>query len=364
MAACGRIPGRVVRPDEGNGIPNGPAHPSARILRLRQPEFVPEVTEDWIRETATPEHAAFLRGLRARSVLRVPLIDGEQPLGVLTLGTTEPGREFNERDLALGSNIAARLTASLRNARLYSELQRAVRIRDEVMSIVSHDLKDPVHTVRMATSLLLDPELGAAELTRQQQLTMIRRCATRMAQLLEDLLDVAKSEGSSLAVAPRPTDVAPLIQEVVDAFRLSAADRGVALQASVPGELPLVAADDRRIVQVLTNLCANALKFTPRGGSVSVLAEPNGQAVRLCVADSGIGIPRDSLDRVFDRFWQAKRASRASAGLGLAIAKSIVEAHGGEMWVESAEGRGTQFHFTLPRASGESSSSALQSIGG
>jgi PAS domain S-box-containing protein len=336
------------------GFPSGPLHPSARVLRLRQVDFVPEVTEEWIRNTATsPAHADFLRELNPRSMLRFPLIDGEHLMGVLTLGTTEPGREFNEHDLALGSNIAARLVASLRNARLYSELQQAVRTRDEVTSIVSHDLKDPLHTIQMAASLLLDPELGAAEETRQQQLTMIRRCATRMARLLEDLLDVARAEASSLGVTPRPTPVAPLIEEVIDAFRLSSTDLGVALRASVPGELPLVAADDRRIVQVLTNLCANALKFTPRGGTVTVLAAPAGHTVRLSVMDTGVGIPRDNLGRVFDRFWQASRASRASAGLGLAIAKSIVEAHGGEIWVESTEGTGAQFHFTLPTASTE-----------
>jgi signal transduction histidine kinase len=266
---------------------------------------------------------------------------------VLTLGTADSGRVFDDSDVAFCSNIATRLVAALRNALLYTELQQAVKMRDEVTSIVSHDLKDPVHTIQMATSVLLDPEIGAQEGTRRQYAMMIQRSATRMGRLLEDLIDVAKSEGSSLAVVRKPTAIAPLINEVVDAFRLSSVELGLDLAARVPAELPLVSADDRRIVQALSNLCANALKFTPRGGTVTVSAEPSGDLVLLTVRDTGIGISRENLSHVFDRFWQAKRASRASAGLGLAIAKSVVEAHGGRIWVESTEGERTAFHFTL-----------------
>lgn len=332
-----------------NGFPIGTAHPAAHILTTRAPQLVREVTEGWIEQTATcAEHAEFLRGLSPRSVLRLPLSDGNALLGVLTLGTADSGRGFDESDVAFCSNIATRLAAALRNALLYTELQQAVKIRDEVTSIVSHDLKDPVHTIQMATGILLDPDIGGDEGTRRQHAMIIQRSAARMARLLEDLVDVAKAEGSSLAVVRKPTAIAPLIDEVVDGFRLSSAERGVDLAARVPAVLPLVSADDRRIVQVLTNLCANALKFTRRGGTVTVSAHRNADTVQLTIQDTGIGISRENLRHVFDRFWQAKRASRASAGLGLAIAKSIVEAHGGTIWVESTEGEGTAFHFTLP----------------
>jgi len=266
---------------------------------------------------------------------------------VLTLGTSDSGRAFDDTDVTFCSHIATRLVAALRNALLYTELQQVVKIRDEVTSIVSHDLKDPVHTIQMATAVLLDPEIGAEESTRRQHAMVIQRSATRMARLLEDLIDVAKSEGSSLAIVQKPTAIAPLIEDVMDGFRLSSLELGIDLAARVPADLPLVSADDRRIVQVLSNLCANALKFTQHGGTVTVGADPQGDVVQLTVRDTGIGISRENLSHVFDRFWQAKRASRASAGLGLAIAKSIVEAHGGRIWVESTEGEGTAFHFTL-----------------
>ena len=337
-------------------FPIGAGHPAARIVGTRVPELIREVNESWITQTATSaEHAELLRGLNARSVLRLPLTDGNSLLGVLTLGTADSGRVFDDNDVAFCSDVATRLVASLRNALLYRELQQAVKSRDEVTSIVSHDLKDPVHTIQMATAVLLDPDMGAVEGTRRQHAMLIQRSATRMARLLEDLIDVAKSEGSSLTIVRKPTALAPLIDEVVDGLRLSSAELGVALAARVPADLPLVSADDRRIVQVLTNLCANALKFTRRGGTVTVSADSSSDVVQLTVRDTGIGISPENLCHVFDRFWQATRASRASAGLGLAIAKSIVESHGGRIWVESREGEGTAFHFTLPVAVNESS---------
>lgn len=333
------------------GLPTGPAHPSARVAGTGQPELVREVNENWVEQTATSaQHAELLRGLNPRSVLRLPLSDNNSLLGVLTLGTSDSGRVYDDGDVAFCSNIATRLVAALRNALLYTELQQAVKIRDEVTSIVSHDLKDPVHTIQMATAVLLDADIGANEATRRQHAMVIQRSATRMERLLADLLDVAGSEGSSLALDRKRTAIAPLIDEVVEGHRLSALELGIDLDARVPSDLPLVSADDRRIVQVLSNLCANALKFTRRGGSVMVSAERSGEIVQLTVRDSGIGISREHLSHVFDRFWQAKRASRASVGLGLAIAKSIVEAHGGKIWVESTEGEGTAFYFTLPIA--------------
>lgn len=335
------------------GFPSGPAHPALRIAETREPELVPDVNEAWIQQTATSaEHAELLRGLSARSVLRLPLSDGSSLLGVLTLGTADSGRVWDEGDVVFCSLIATRLVAALRNALLYTQLQQAVKIRDDVTSIISHDLKDPVHTIQMASSILLDEDIGADEGIRRQHATLIQRSARRMARLLEDLLDMAKSESSSLPIVRKPTALAPLVDEVVEGFRLSSQEFGIALAARVPANLPPVSADDRRIVQVLTNLCSNALKFTRRGGTVSVSADRNAEMVQLTVRDTGIGISRENLSRVFDRFWQAKRASRASAGLGLAIAKSIVEAHGGQIWVESTEGSGTAFHFTLPVAAG------------
>jgi signal transduction histidine kinase len=223
-----------------------------------------------------------------------------------------------------------------------------VKLRDEVTSIVSHDLRNPVHTVRMASSLLLDLDDALEPPARRKNLTAIHRSALNMSRMLDDLLDIAKAEAGGLAIEAAPTDIGVIINTTLEAFRLQAVECGIDLTAAIPDDLPRVRADAARVAQVLSNLAGNALKFTPKGGAVRLSAAVSDGEIIVSVADTGIGIAPENLSRVFDRFWQAKRASQASAGLGLAIAKNIVEAHGGRIWVESTEGRGTTFRFTLP----------------
>jgi PAS domain S-box-containing protein len=324
-------------------------HPAADTLRTGQPKLVEDADDAWIERTAiSPAHAQFLRELGIRSLMRIPVRDGDRPIGILTLVMTSDGRRFTESDCNLGITVAGRVTATLRNARLYSELQQALRVRDEVTSIVSHDLRNPVHTVLMASSLLL--ELGASldDATRRQNLAVIHRSASTMSRLLADLLDVMKAEGSRLALETAPTDVFTILRATHEEFRLQAAELGIALSIEGAQREMLVQADAGRVAQVLSNLCGNALKFTRAGGTVTLSAERTGSDITIAVTDTGIGIAAKDVEHVFDRFWQAKRAARASAGLGLAIAKSIVEAHGGRIGVESTEGKGTRFWFTLP----------------
>lgn len=200
----------------------------------------------------------------------------------------------------------------------------------------------------MASSLLLDTGDELDPPAARKNLMVIHRSALNMSRLLEDLLDVAKSEAGGLAIEPAVTDVGSIVRTTVEQFRLQAAERSIDLSADTPEDLPRTRADAARVAQVLSNLAGNALKFTPKGGAVHLSAARADGEIVVSVADTGIGIAPENVAHVFDRFWQAKRAARASAGLGLAIAKSIVEAHGGRIWVESTEGRGTTFHFTLP----------------
>jgi PAS domain S-box-containing protein len=255
-------------------------------------------------------------------------------------------REAEEQKVEMAAEQAAFAAARANE----EALRQAVRMRDEVTSIVSHDLRNPVHTVRMASSLLLDIDEAMDPATRRKNLLVVHRSALNMSRMLDDLLDVAKAEAGGLTIEAAPTDIASILSTTLEASRLQAVERGINLSADTPDDLPRAWADASRVAQVLSNLSANALKFTPSGGSVRLSARQVGGEIVISVVDTGIGIAPENLARVFDRFWQAKRASRASAGLGLAIAKSIVEAHGGRIWVESTEGRGTTFQFTLPIA--------------
>ena len=173
-----------------------------------------------------------------------------------------------------------------------------------------------------------------------------------MKRLIEDLLDVTRLEGGKrLPIEAAPLEVAPLLEETHELFKAQAASESVTLQWRVAEEVPPVWADHHRVLQVLSNIVGNALKFTPAGGVITIQAERRDHdKIIFCVADTGSGIPAENLRDIFNPYWQAKRAERLGAGLGLPIARGVVEAHGGEIWVESEPGRGTRFYFTLPVA--------------
>lgn len=236
-------------------------------------------------------------------------------------------------------------------AHLYEAEQRATRSRDDMLAIVSHDLRNPLSTIGLSAQLLLDLQETGAPLPLAQQLGVIRRSVDRANALINDLLDVSRIESATLAVDPAPVDAAALLRELADEFAPIARDRGVTLRQAWTGDDGASAlADRQRIAQVLSNLVGNALKFTPRGGEVTIAGCGREAWVELSVRDSGVGIPAANLPYLFDRFWQAREHRRAGAGLGLFIARGIIEAHGGTISVASTEGEGTTFAFTVPRA--------------
>jgi signal transduction histidine kinase len=170
-----------------------------------------------------------------------------------------------------------------------------------------------------------------------------------MKRLIDDLLDVTRLEGGKrLPIEPAPMEVEVLFTETYELFKAQAATSSITLRYRVADGVPPVHADHHRVLQVLSNLIGNAMKFTPAGGVVSYAAEPRRARVLFTVADTGPGIPREHLGDIFNPYWQAKRTERLGAGLGLPIAKGIVESHGGKIWVESRDGGGTKFYFTLP----------------
>jgi len=232
------------------------------------------------------------------------------------------------------------------NEELQKSKQRAeaaTRARDDVLATVSHDLKNPVGTIYTSASLLLDMPLPPE--AQPRQIEIIRRTAERMDRLIMDLLDVSSMEAGRFSVDPRPEDLGSLVTEARELFVALAAARQVELNAEVRGTDVTVHADHNRILQVLSNLIGNAIKFTPAGGRVSSLARREADAVLFSVSDTGSGIAAEHIPRIFDRFWHSGKAG--GSGLGLAIAQGIVQAHHGRIWVESG-GDGTTFHFTLP----------------
>jgi signal transduction histidine kinase len=198
--------------------------------------------------------------------------------------------------------------------------------------------------------MLLESASAGQRPAEQRQLRMMRRAAERMNRLIHDLLDIKHIEQGRLSVDPRVEMMSAIVRETVEMLRPLADAQALALETEVPDELPKVLADAPRIQQVLSNLVGNAIKFTPRGGRITLRAESELSEVRLAVTDTGVGIPADQLPHVFGRFWQGARTDRRGIGLGLSIARGIVEAHRGRIWVESRLGEGSTFYFTVPVA--------------
>lgn len=290
------------------------------------------------------------------SVLVVPLLAGPRVLGALVLVRSgdEPAFEYGivNRVRTLGdlaSLSLQRLLALAESERRREEAEAAVRLREEVLSIVSHDLRNPVSTVAMSAALLKDSDITLDEHERVKQLDIIVRSAQRMNRLIQDLLDVAKIEGGRLAVSCRCENPGALASEAYDVFSALADEKGLRLESHIEEKLPQVNVDRDRVIQALSNFLNNAIKFTPSPGTITigVTAQPPG-GVRFFVSDTGPGIPSQELPHLFNRPWQAKRTAHLGSGLGLTIANGIAAAHGGEAWAESTPGKGSTFYLSIP----------------
>src|SRR3954471_3783799 len=259
--------------------------------------------------------------------------------GVLALAVTDMIRR-------VVMNEVSRVTLD----RLYGEAQEVIDAREEILRIVAHDLRNPLNTISMATSLLLEDK---ADPTRTSQLRIIRRAGERANRLIQDLLSVTTIEAGRLSVAPRKIGVGDLLQESAEMLQPIAREKSITLTVNAAADLPPVRADSARVLQVFSNLVGNAIKFTPTGGAITLAAARGDGGVVCSVSDNGPGIPAAQIPRLFGKFWQAKRGDSGGVGLGLAIARGIVEAHGGSITVDSEVGKGSVFSFPLPIWTGE-----------
>ena len=233
----------------------------------------------------------------------------------------------------------------------HQKTKATLTTREEFLAIVSHDLRNPLNNISMATQNLLEEPKDVKELA-----SSINRSADEMLRLIEDLLDVERMAAGKLTLHIEQHHVSEIIKEAVEKFKGTAASKGITLQAAPQDVCGYVVCDQSRVMQVLSNLIGNAIKFTPAKGQICVSCQragPEGGEVRISVSDNGEGIAPEKIKTIFDRFSQIHNQDRRGIGLGLYIAKMMVEEHSGRIWVESKLGEGSTFHFTLPLRSAD-----------
>ena len=327
-------------------------HPSVVALRTGEAQLVPFVGDrlaDWWQAP----YLGIVQALAPTSCMAVPLVARDRMLGVLWFALTpESGRQYGLRDLELAGDVARRAASAIDHAQLYRASQQAAQARDDLMAVVAHDLKNPLNTIKLSLQRLVDDVTceGPAHTEDREVLGAIVRATDRMNRLIRDLLDLARVDGGCLVIHPAAVDAAELVREAVDVHAPLAKAKGIALLPVVDQPLAGVLADRERVSQVFSNLIENAVKFTPRGGRVTVRGARRDGSVRFTVEDTGPGIPLEDQAHVFDRFWRAGDIARSGTGLGLSIARAMVEAHGGRIGLESTLGEGSRFHFSLPPA--------------
>ena len=296
----------------------------------------------------TPAFRGLLERFPIHGLMCVPLRFGDRILGTLLTAQIKPDVPYAPDDLALCEELADRAALALLNARLFEQAEKAKESREEVLAVVTHDLRNPLGAILLSAASALRLELTDKKAPRlRKNLATIHRSAERMSRLLADLVDFATIQSGRLKIEPVVFEPTEVVDAVLEMFASLAAERDIRLDASVESGLPLITADKDRLIQALANLTSNAVKVTASGGHVRVVARSRPGEVVFAVEDTGPGIGPDELPHIFERYWRGRQTRYQGTGLGLTIAKGIVEAHGGRIGAESMLGKGSTFSFSL-----------------
>ncbi len=297
---------------------------------------------------APAEQVAGIAGLSFRTLLAAPMIADGNVIGMVALFDKPNG--FSEDDQSFLELFATQTAIAVRNSQLYEDTKSLDRLKSEFVAVVSHEIRTPLTSIKGSIELLSDPRYFPSTEQQAKLLTIASANTERLLVLIKDILDFSKLDSSSMRLNQELQPLEPVIEHAIHNLRTLLEEHRIELQLRIEPGLPQVAIDAGRVMQVLTNLVSNAIKFSPAGAAIEVRAEQVGGELQVCVRDHGEGIAPQDLTKLFRKFSQIDSAATrkaGGAGLGLVICKGIVEQHGGRMWVESEVGVGSQFYFTL-----------------
>lgn len=293
-----------------------------------------------------PKIQKMAEDLGIHSYVVVPLIPRNNVAGSLSFFMTDPYRKFLKEDISFLEDIGHRIALSMENAKLYKDATQAIKTREEVLSIVSHDLKSPVAALKMRLEFLKRNTHVSPE-KLNESFGKISMTLDHMQCLISNILDFAKLESGTFSLDRADHTLKEIILPLIEIIEPEAAARNIHLHTHIPEAKENINCDAVRIRQVLSNLIGNALKFTPASGRIDVSAQNIDGKVIFCVSDTGRGIVEDDLKKIFEKFWQSSDTKKMGSGLGLSICKAIVEAHRGKIWATSELNKGSRFYFTL-----------------
>ena len=327
----------------------------AKVLRSGSPVLYEHVSDKLLARLARDvEHLHRLRDVGLRSAMIVPLLVRGETFGAISLLSSESGRRFNAADLHLVQDLAYRAALAIENARLYQEAQEAVRVRDQFLSIASHELKTPVTAV-MGYTQVLQRRLGQEPATSARDLRalqVIGEQSERLSRLVGSLLEVSRLETGQFTLDRRPVDLCELVSRVVDEAQATLPEHSRhTLDCFCPDGPLVIEGDALRLEQVVQNLIQNGIKYSPDGGTIRISVERRADQAIIAVSDRGIGIPQAAQPQLFQRFFRAGNAAQsniAGMGIGLYVVREIVSRHAGAVEVESVEGEGSTFTVRLP----------------
>jgi len=324
--------------------------------RLRLTALNPVAAEifDMRRDVVAGQHLSEIVDNHDLQTLIAEILTGDEPSIIHEIALTAKGERTPRFYQALASPVLGEgnevrgAVVVLRDITRQKELERA---KSDFLSVISHELKTPLHSIRGFVDIILMGKTGPVSEMQRDFLQTVRQQAMILQNMINDLLEYSRLEGGQTRLRIERVLLGQIVRGVVERLQPLAEEAKLEIHNLVPQDFPPLEADLSRLEQVITNLCFNAIKFTPQG-SVTIRAVDLGTQVEVSVSDTGIGIPPDQLERIFDRFYQVDGSATRSyrgAGLGLSICKHIIEYHGGRIWAESTNGKGSTFHLILPK---------------